>query len=340
MLRMTKNDAYVFINQFRIHVNVLRANGHPLNDNNLKRVVFTALLTDAHWETIHAIQDSNPTITTNQLLEHVESTASRAMEHQTGVKVAIAVLMIKTNPMGMKKKFSSGSSSIKCFHCQRDCHDYLEEQKQFKEWLAKKKEGKVDGEIATENGMAAWEKEDGEKVLLDSAASRHIMNTKGWFATYSVCSTPVQFGNKGVLMSEGRGDVAWEVETGEGVRVVMFKDVLHVPGVSINLVSIPRLAMDGAEAHFMSQGAMMQVQGSTLAAQLKNRLYFLDGCPSIIQVYYANITYADITTWHKHLGHIGINCLKLLMNGEMVDRLVVKGMNPADCAACHLSKQA
>jgi hypothetical protein len=210
---MTKNDARAFIDQFRIHVNVLRANGHPLNDDDLKRVVFTALPTDAHWETIHAIQDSNPTITTNQLLERVESTASRAMEHQTGVEVAMAALTIKTNPMGMKKKFSGGGG-IKCFHCQkighrqRDCHEYLEEQKQFKEWLAKKKEGKVDGEIATENGLAAWEKEDGEKVLLDSAASRHIMNTKGWFATYSVCSTPVRFGNKGVLMSEGRGDVA------------------------------------------------------------------------------------------------------------------------------------
>ena len=60
-----------------------------------------------------------------------------------------------------------------------------------------------------------------------------------WFRTYSPCSVPIHVANGQVVFAAGRGTVEFAPVKGAcKLRPVVFSDVLHVPALNQNLLSV------------------------------------------------------------------------------------------------------
>ena len=80
------------------------------------------------------------------------------------------------------------------------------------------------------------------KWIIDSAASHHVIPTKGLFATYKACDfSVVKMGNSNYSKIVGIGDVC--IKTNVGCTLIL-KDVRHVPDLRMNVLYT--LAMDRA----------------------------------------------------------------------------------------------
>ena len=77
--------------------------------------------------------------------------------------------------------------------------------------------------------------------LIDSGATRHMTPQRDLFVRFVSCGGDVEFGNKGLLLVKGRGDI----EVCIGRRVVTMVDVLYVPEMGVNLLSIMALDRRG-----------------------------------------------------------------------------------------------
>lgn len=88
-----------------------------------------------------------------------------------------------------------------------------------------------------ENHMFTARQEDKDSLwLIDSGCTNHMTpNEKLFIKINSNIKAPIRIGNGAVLMSEGKGDI--EVMTKKGKRII--RDVLLVPNISKNLLSIP-----------------------------------------------------------------------------------------------------
>lgn len=83
--------------------------------------------------------------------------------------------------------------------------------------------------------------------LIDSGCTNHMSKHSEVFTEIdSSIKVPVRMGNGVVVKSEGKGTVA--VQTRKGTR--MIKDVLYVPSLDQNLLSVPQMMENGYTIHF------------------------------------------------------------------------------------------
>ena len=134
---------------------------------------------------------------------------------------------------------------------------------------------------------------------------------------------------------EGKGEI--EVETMAGTQIL--KDVLYVPKITLNLVSVGQLLESGYSLSFKrglckikdSQGTLL------LSVKMMNRSFNLDWNDSYMSVNMC--VNAESSLWHKRMGHFNQIALKKMADLQMVLGLPVIKDNEDVCEACQLGKQ-
>ena len=91
---------------------------------------------------------------------------------------------------------------------------------------------------------------DSRKWLIDSGATRHMTPHKDWFVDMKPHRGVVEFGNDDELPTVGRGTI----QVAFAGRMQTMQDVLYVPGMGCNLLSIVALDRKGFETRFKDQG--------------------------------------------------------------------------------------
>jgi hypothetical protein len=259
-----------------------------------------------------------------------------------------------------KKKIRS------CFHCGKQGHF----KRECRKWLAEQKAGETQansGRIAEGHQAAAVtgrnEPETSERAwatsrqirtvasraqttdpwYLDSAATSHMTNCKGLFIAYKQGKDTVTVADGRQLTSQGQGTIRVQF----GSEWVRIHQVLYVPGLQGNLLSIGQLAEKGIECRFSSQGAVLRLAGETLAnARREGRNFVL--YPTLGAYEARNTTVINghsqedpvsnsYELWHRRLGHIGDGKMKLLETTVTGVTGLAAGMRQP-CEACALSK--
>ena len=84
---------------------------------------------------------------------------------------------------------------------------------------------------------------------IDSGASAHMTGVREYFSSYreEQMNFQITMGNSTKCTPVGRGSVVFQTEAGTNVRIT---DVLHVPGLGMNLISIYQLQDKGYDIHF------------------------------------------------------------------------------------------
>ncbi|MCO5596683.1 hypothetical protein L7F22_050751 [Adiantum nelumboides] len=126
-------------------------------------------------------------------------------------------------------------------------------------------------------------------------------------------------------------------------------DVLHVPSITKNLVSVEQMVEQGLQVRFNADGLYVEEykKNGKLIAQGKkvDRMFTLDvNIPKVNDVMFAHGSgvVADIEIWHKRIGHANVQRLKTMQSQELVTGLPVFKVTDMQklCEACQFGKQA
>ena len=117
--------------------------------------------------------------------------------------------------------------------------------------------------------------------IVDSGATCHMCSTSESFAGYRRLLKPekVTLGDGRVLEATGRGTVRLLMRLSGGkVKRCMLQDVLHVPDLSYNLVSVSKASEMGKVTEFDESGCRIRNSGGEVVAVATRcgNLYFLD----------------------------------------------------------------
>ena len=105
----------------------------------------------------------------------------------------------------------------------------------------------------------------GDRVWIDSGANYHLGKNLSWFFNYRVLLTPEPItGIAGSASVIGVGDIAFlaKLSGGQTSRFV-FTDVLHAPGIVVNLISVSRLDKNGLRITVSNGVARMESKKHT-----------------------------------------------------------------------------
>ena len=132
-------------------------------------------------------------------------------------------------------------------------------------------------------------------------------------------------------------------------KVKYLADVLHVPHITKNLVSVGQMVEQGLHVQFNPEGCFVKefIYKCKLVARSKisRRMFTLDVSMSEVKTelfaHYLGVV-VDTDIWHKGIGHVNMQRLKLMQSKGIVTGLPkfkVDGMEK-NCEACQFGKQA
>ena len=224
---------------------------------------------------------------------------------------------------------------VKCHYCgkrghiKRDCYSFKRKQssqgqrpqQKANKAATKKPTSDEEGDVlivthALQAGLAGnW--------IVDSGATCHMCTNKKMFVDLKTLEDPMEvtLGDGRALQAVGRGVVPLMMKLPSGVtRKCNMQDVLYVPALSYNLMSVSQAAERGKVTEFNSSGCQIRGSDRRLIANATRvgSLYYLD-C-EVGQ--HTSITRQDSNTlWHQRFGHLNERSLQKLARDEMVKGL-------------------
>ena len=186
--------------------------------------------------------------------------------------------------------------------------------------------------------------------MIDSGTTRHMTYSRDAFSDYVQLKTPkiVKTANNGLVYGFGIGNVHVLVVYTADLRVetLVLTDVLYVPDLAGNLISVSQLQDKGIMVRTIeSQKCPMVLtrNGSTVATAARiGSQYILDSVTTEATMAAADGGDPDLDLWHRRFGHIGVQGLRGLY-GAVSDLEapipVPRGHNSDQCEPCIMAKQ-
>lgn len=230
---------------------------------------------------------------------------------------------------------------MKCFHCGKKGHKAVECRKR----LAEKSQAKRASEDAAFIAAYIVSPGNDNEWYVDSGATQHLSSRKEWFHQYKdISPRNIYLANNHVIIAKGMGTVHVNLMVKGEKRNISFQDVLYVPELHGNLLSVNRIVACGYKVLFDESGCAIQDRnGSIVAAATKERnLYRLSVTPQEVsdRANFAEAHKADMALWHQRMGHLGVDSIRKLVTNGMVKDLDLHDDNDMElCKGCILGKQ-
>ena len=165
-----------------------------------------------------------------------------------------------------------------------------------------------------------------DKWIIDSGATCHMCNDKSQFVDFVRLEGPqdVTLGDGHHLKAIGRGTVTLEVELSQGkIKKCKLNDVLYVPNLTYNLISVARATSMVERTVFSNAGCEFLNAGHVVATGTRiGELYYLNcrGTHKVATVAQGHgVSQEEL--WHRRYGHLGIQSIKMLVREDMVNGL-------------------
>ena len=270
-----------------------------------------------------------------------------------------------SRPQATAKKFTG-----KCHYCQKEGH------KKSKCWKLQKDKKAGAGGAATVEGsrsgpptgsyMGAQVDDGGflfsaqlspgvsDDWLADTGAGRHMCKRRDWFSEYVVLTTkvPVLTASGHIIYGVGIGSVPLESFVDGACIAATLTNVLHVPDVQQNLISIGKLTDRGFEARFTGTGLkiMRGTQVVALGVREGEKLYKMKCRVLAERTAHANTVVDEpqtVDVWHERFGHVNYQTIGEAIRHGTVTGLQIQAASSGGsaqsrglCEACCFGKQA
>ncbi|XP_046472611.1 uncharacterized protein [Neodiprion pinetum] len=178
-----------------------------------------------------------------------------------------------------------------------------------------------------------------EDWFVDSGASMHMTMRGDWFkSTGDSQIKEIVVANDSKLQVTEKGNVEVQLSLNGDVKTIEIKEVLHVPNLSTNLLSVSRIVQKGYQVEFDARGCRI-LDGADLVATatLVDNMYKLDVHKSLGLM--ASVS-GDNDLWHRRLGHINFNDLNKMKNGFVTGVDFNNNKDNRTCITCLKGKQS
>jgi DNA-directed RNA polymerase subunit N (RpoN/RPB10) len=237
--------------------------------------------------------------------------------------------------------------NIKCFECgkighiKKNCRVFLKKINEYKasDKLNTAEVGTIEYDScglvhvlsAVETKQDAW--------IVDSGASRHMCNSRNYFDDISDLQNPVEIkvGDGRIIKASSIGTVMLKVNLSFDNINMKLINVLFVPKLAYNLVSVSQLSKEGKRINFCNKMCEILSSSDEILA-IGNKigdLYQLDSI-NIKSLYCVNSkTDCVEDLWHKRFCHINGEGLRKLIREKLVDGIDINNFNKISfCEPC------
>ena len=182
-----------------------------------------------------------------------------------------------------REKQSSQHASFKCWKCGQTGHTKNDcRRPSANSTKAYRKPGKFHPKANCAEALLvrSVEKNHANDVefLLDSGATHTIVSSKKWFTSFTKDSdtAEVRLGSSHRLRVSGQGTIELIVRMKDRMIKLTIEDVLLVPSIRKNLISIGKLAQDGYKITFLGNNLCLEKDGFSMQVNKDNDLYRLN----------------------------------------------------------------
>lgn len=224
------------------------------------------------------------------------------------------------------------SKTIRCYRCKQVGH--------YKSQCAEEKKAKTNAFSAV---FLTGEFNQND-FYIDSGASTHLVSNVNMLSnvSYQPKTKQIIVANQSIVDVLCSGNLQITTAVGNKQYEVNVNNVLCIPNLTTNLLSVSRIIASGNRVEFNEQGCFIYNSENICIgeASLENQVYRLNTVKPL-QLLAATATTSSLT-WHRRLGHINANDLRKLKNGvaEGVSFLDNCGsLQKSSCTICCEGKQ-
>ena len=164
---------------------------------------------------------------------------------------------------------------------------------------------------------------------IDSGASSHLCCIREMFTEYVEENESITIPGENRMYAVSRGNVRLVSEEFN----VTLTDVLHVPGLQCNFVSVGKAADRGATVSFGDSDAVIRRSGKIVfKANKVGDLYLHETHTDAL--YFSCVTAENAYKWHDRNGHLNPASMKQLVSKEMVRGMQLQVPEKFECVVC------
>ena len=398
--RFTENEPLeTQINTLLGCIRTINTLGHPFDDHLAAISLINAL--PASLGTLKTLlTDTQATATTANVKARILRDEQCRVIESGGTTAAYFAKAGKKPQCGERRertaKRPTTNSNKTCAHCKFSGHDILECRK-LKRALEDAKDSdskspKSSAKLAITDGrdgdggdsdmettisttetaramVSLLDHEDiGNQWILDSGATRTMCSNRDWFHNFTRLPTPVTvvLANKHQILGTGSSNIAVLTKARGKWHHAVLQNVLYVPELHGNLLSIRQLVNRGNSIQFTKDGCKLLDQQGIVFCEVTHSgsLYplpirvmmpdsarvaitQLDRFPAEGEVIHAalltynSISKADTQTWHRRLGHLNDDAVLRMVTQGMVQGMEITAGSTQDphCEPCLSGKQ-
>ncbi|KAG8492771.1 hypothetical protein CXB51_010255 [Gossypium anomalum] len=183
--------------------------------------------------------------------------------------------------------------------------------------------------VTTSKGKCSW--------LVGSGYSHHMAPDVNLFKELDRSfSSRIRIGNGSLIKDKGRGNVL--ISSSSGNKLIT--DVLYVPDIDQNLLSVGQLVEKGYSLFFRSGSCVIEdsLGQEVVIVPMADKCFMLDVSQLEKRAYLSQSDSAGL--WHKRLGHVNFRSLDLLHKLGLAEDMTKVEPLEGVCDVCQLGKQA
>lgn len=313
-----------YVNKVMSAAHKLRNISFEVNDEWLGTLLLAGL-PEMYKPMIMAMESSGVPVTADsvktKLLQEVKSSESTALYVNRNLKSK------------QPQKNNKSQRGPRCFSCNRYGHISKFCNSKKKEHSQNKESGYVAVFSASTSNDGGW--------YIDSGASSHLTMRDDWL--YDITAPPIssiRIANDKMLEVKSSGKVNLNVVDKMGnVQTIQVKNVLFVPELATNLLSVSQMISNGCSVQFNEGGCTIFNKENTevAAAKLIQNMYRLN--THSVPAYICKSNESDRYLWHQRMAHLNFGDLNKLTDcAEGVKAF--KNKDSIICECCQKGKQS
>lgn len=321
----TSNSMQDYVNQIIDCANKLNGIGFVVDDEWLGSILLAGLTND-YKPMIMGLESSGIAIT-------ADSVKSKLLDSSAETTCESAFFTKNRNG---KNKFKG-----KCFECKNKNHmanQCKNKSKQFDHGNAKENKQSQSAKsafmVGALNAVYLSHNSNKHEWFIDSGASQHMTPYDDLFQNQQSTSvSEIITANSEKVPVKSAGEINVNVND----REINIKNVLLVPKLSANLLSVSEMVSNGNELVFNKNGCAVYDDKRKCIANAKsvNGVYKLQMHPATCL---KTSTITSAMTWHRRLGHINFGDLCKMRNG-LVSGIEFNERDEADIKNCEICKE-
>lgn len=158
-----------------------------------------------------------------------------------------------------------------------------------------------------------------DAFILDSGSTHNMCSDRKWMISYHpfLVAREVRLGGSRTLRAQGSGVAEITFASNGRSTTVQLKDVLYVPKLRRNLISMSQLADDGFEIQVKKDTIALTNGDSTLTAERKNGLYVLEPTnPVESNAAEGKVKKISLASAHRIFAHINAEWLRKMIERD------------------------